>query len=84
MAGCYRLSVSEKVNILAMAEMIIEGKAVDGQIIPKELWLVESSDSLRNTKMLMARSLVYSGAKPPIRVINITEDDNTQAQILQR
>ena len=84
MAGCYRLSVSEKVNILAMAEMIIEGKAVDGQIIPKELWLVESSDSLRNTKMLMARSLVYIGAKTPIRVINITEEDNTPAQILQR
>ena len=48
-AGRYHISVSEKVNIPAMAEMIVEDKAEDGKMIPKELCLVESSDSLRNT-----------------------------------
>ena len=74
--GCYRISLSEKVNIPAMTEMIIEGQVEDGQISPKELCIVEPKDqSFENSEMLVARSLVYCSAKTPIRVMNITDED---------
>ena len=76
--GCYRISVSEKVNIPAMTEMIIEGKIADGQMLSHELFIIEPKDqSFGNNEMLVAIGLVYSSMKTPIRVMDITDDDQT-------
>ena len=76
--GCYLISVSEKVNIPSMTEMIIEGKLEDGQMLGHELCIIEPKDqSFGNNEMLVARGLVYSSMKTPIRVMNITDDDQT-------
>ena len=66
---CYRVSVSEKVHIPAMTEMIIEGKVEEGQKHPKELCIIEHKhQSFGNSEMLVARSLCYYTAKTHIRV----------------
>ena len=42
--GRYRLSVSEKVHIPAMTEMIIDGRVENSQIHPKGLCIIEPKD----------------------------------------
>ena len=74
--GCYRISVFEKVNVPAMSEMIIQGKVEDGQRLKNGLCIIEPKERpFENDEMLIARGLVYSGTKTPVRVMNITDDD---------
>ena len=74
--GCYRISVSEKVIVPAMSEMIIQGKVEDGQRLKNELCMIEPKEQpFGNNEMLVARGLVYSGTKTHVRVMNITDDD---------
>ena len=74
--GCYRLSVSEKVHIPAMTEMIIDGKVENSQIHPKGLCIIEPKDQTNGTsELLVARTLCYFNESNPIRVMNITDED---------
>ena len=74
--GCYRLSVAKKVQIPAMSEMIIDGKVEDGRIHPKGLCIIEPKEqSPGNSELLVARSLCYYKQSNPIRVTNLTNED---------
>ena len=74
--GCYRLSVAEKVQIPAMSEMIIDGKVEHGRIHPKGLCIIEPKEqSPGNSELLVARSLCYYKQSNPIRVMNLTNED---------
>ena len=74
--GCYRLSVSEKVQIPAMTENIINGKVENSQIHPKGLCIIEPKDQTNGTsELLVARTICYFNESNPTRVMNITDED---------
>ena len=58
--------------------MLIEGKLEDMRIGPKELCIVEPKGYLDGSnQLLVARTLVYGCVTPPIRVMNITNEEQT-------
>ena len=76
--GCYRIVVSNKVEIPAMSEMIIEGKVLGSQNVKNNLCIVEPKEgTCENREMLIARSLVYGQNKTPVRVMNVTNETKT-------
>ena len=76
--GCYRVTVSKKVQIPPMTEMLIEGKLEDRRIGPKELCIIEPKGySDGSNQLLVARTLIYGCVTPPIRVMNITNEEQT-------
>ena len=73
--GCHRVTVSEKVEIPARTEMIIEGK-VDVPIIrKKDLGIIEPTSKAYEMGIgLVAKSLVHTDSKVPLRVINLSDE----------
>ena len=73
--GCYRVTVSEKVVIPARSETIIQGTVNMPIMRQKELGLIEPTDKpLGKGNSLVAKALVSTRDKVPLRIINLDDD----------
>ena len=73
--GCHRVTVSEKVEIPARTEMIIEGH-IDVPVIRKnDLGIIEPTPRAYELGIgLVAKSLVHTDSKLPLRIINLSDE----------
>ena len=72
--GCHRVTVSEKVEIPARTEMIIEGY-VDVLIRKNDLGIIEPTPRAYELGIgLVAKSLVHTDSKLPLSIINLSDE----------
>ena len=72
---CYRVTVSEKVVVPARSETIIQGTVNTPIIRQKDLGLIEPTDKpLVKGNSLVAKALVSTRDKVPLRIINLDDD----------
>ena len=70
--GCYRVTMSETVEIPPMTEMIIEGKVSTPALRTNDLGIIESAEKMfQDGKGLVAKSLVHTNGTVPLRMINL-------------
>ena len=76
--GCYRISVSETINIPSMSEVIIEGKVNVSPLQNSRLGIIEPTEkSLMTGKGMVAKALVETRDIVPVRVVNLGQEDAT-------
>ena len=73
--GCSRIIVSETVHLPPRSEKIIKATMVDSPIGDGGLCIIESSESfMEKGSALVAKTLIHSQGKVPIRVMNVTDE----------
>ncbi|CAC5379681.1 unnamed protein product [Mytilus coruscus] len=77
--GCYRVVASEAVVIPPRSEIVINGTVclAEGQKLPADNALLEANDHAGKDYVLTARTLVRSGKKVPVRLMNTELDPKT-------
>ena len=76
--GCYRISVSETVSIPSMSEVIIEGKVNVSPFQSSKLGIIEPNEkSFMAGKGMVAKALVETRDKVPVRIVNFGQEDAT-------
>ncbi|CAC5380720.1 unnamed protein product [Mytilus coruscus] len=77
--GCYRVVASEAVVIPPRSENVINGTVclAEGQKLPADNALLEANDHAGKDYILTARTLVSSGEKVPVRLMNTELDPKT-------
>ncbi len=74
--GCYRVTVSETVEVPSRSEMVIEGKVTVPRIRKDDLGLVEPIEcSFKSGNGLVAKTLVHTNDTIPLRVMNLSDND---------
>ena len=73
--GCSRIIVSETVHVPPRSEKIIKATMVDSSIGDGGLCIIEPSERfMENGSALVAKTLIHSQGKVPIRVMNVTDE----------
>ena len=73
--GCSRIIVSETVHLPPRSEKIIKATMVDSPIGDGGLCIIEPSESfMEKGSALVAKTLIHSQGKVPIRVMNVTDE----------
>ena len=73
--GCYRVTLSEKLELPSRTEMIIEGKVDLPPIRKHDLGIIEPTErSFQIGKGLVAKALVHSNDKVPLRIVNLSNE----------
>ncbi|MCG8044653.1 MAG: hypothetical protein JAY66_03025, partial [Candidatus Thiodiazotropha taylori] len=73
--GCYRVTVSQKIEIPPRSEMIIEGKVSVPVLRQNDLGLIEAVEKpIGAGNSLVAKALVYAKDKIPLRIINLDDE----------
>ena len=73
--GCYRVSVSEKVEIPSRSEVVIEGKvAATGPLQHKTGILEPAKQHVSSDRPMVARVLVQGDEKVPVRLMNLSDE----------
>ena len=77
--GCYRVVASEAVVIPPRSEIVINGTVclAEGQKLPADTALLEANEHAGKDYILTARTLVRSGEKVPVRLMNTELDPKT-------
>ncbi|CAG2228362.1 unnamed protein product [Mytilus edulis] len=77
--GCYRVVASEAVVIPPRSEIVINGTVclAEGQKLPADNALLEANEHAGKDYILTARTLVRSGEKVPVRLMNTELDPKT-------
>ncbi|CAG2228361.1 unnamed protein product [Mytilus edulis] len=77
--GCYRVVASEAVAIPPRSEIVIKGTVclAEGQKLPADNALLEANEHAGKDYILTARTLVRSGEKVPVRLMNTELDPKT-------
>ncbi|CAG2203561.1 unnamed protein product [Mytilus edulis] len=77
--GCYRWVASEAVVIPPRSEIVINGTVclAEGQKLPADNALLEANEHAGKDYILTARTLVRSGEKVPVRLMNTELDPKT-------
>ena len=69
--GCYRVTVSETVEIPPMSEIIIQGKVSTPTLRKDDLGIIEpAGKTVLNNKGLVAKTLVHTKDTVPLRMVN--------------
>ena len=72
--GCSRIIVSETIHIPPRSEKIIKATMVDSSIEDGGLCIIEPSERFMENGALVAKTLIHSQGKVPIRVMNVTDE----------
>ena len=73
--GCYRITVSETVEIPSRSEVIIQGKVHMPAFCSNDLAIVEPTDtSFLSGKGIIAKALVHADNIVPLRLINLGDE----------
>ena len=73
--GCYRVTLSEKLELPSETEMVIEGKVDLPPIRKHDLGIFEPIEKcFRIGKGLGAKALVHSNDKVPLRIVNLSNE----------
>ncbi|XP_071153837.1 uncharacterized protein [Mytilus edulis] len=77
--GCYRVVASEAVVIPPRSEIVINGTVclAEGQKLPADNAMLEANEHAGKDYILTARTLVRSGEKVPVRLMNTELDPKT-------
>ncbi|CAC5375777.1 unnamed protein product [Mytilus coruscus] len=77
--GCYRVVASEAVVIPPRSEIVINGTVclAEGKKLPADNAFLEANDHAGKDYILTARTLVRSGEKVPVRLMNTELDPKT-------
>ncbi|VDI14362.1 Hypothetical predicted protein [Mytilus galloprovincialis] len=77
--GCYRVVASEAVVIPPRSEIVINGTVclAEGKKLPADNALLEANEHAGKDYILTARTLVRSGEKVPVRLMNTELDPKT-------
>ncbi len=73
--GCYRVSVSEPIDIPPRSEVIVEGHVNLPALRKHELGIVEPTEkSVWSDKGLVGKTLVHTNDTIPVRIMNLSSD----------
>ena len=74
--GCYRVTVSEQIEIPSRSEIIVEGLVHVPIMRKNDLGLIEPTEkSYQSGKGLVAKALVHTNEKIPLRIINLSNEN---------
>ena len=72
--------VAENVSIPARSEVIVSGKVSDKGILKENLSIIEPTEKAFERGQCIAKSLVHGKQTLPLRMINLTNDDQIISQ----
>lgn len=76
--GCFRVVLTEKIEVPARTEIIVYGRVTDPDFKNLQFGLVEPSESMvTKDKGLVARSLVRAAETVPVRIANFSDEPET-------